>query len=101
MRLTQRLIEAIDTQKGTSYLRQIEMTVDQVVTHYDPAYGVQFWRDVAIYGLKEAMMYLDGFVKSKGGKGYDHKDEFNDLSVIRAELENLAPEYKSRLVRFR
>ena len=47
-----------DTNRGTDDIRKLEMLVD---AGGNPAVSLQFWRDVAIYGLAEAFVYLKGY----------------------------------------
>lgn len=49
-------LRAYDLEKGESIVREIEMTVDYVLR--DSGYALQFWRDVEVYGLEEAYLYL-------------------------------------------
>lgn len=45
-----------DFNNGTSLIRELEMTVDQEIT--TPGYVPQFWRDVELYGVDEAILYV-------------------------------------------
>ena len=45
-----------DRRKGTSLVRELEMEVDGALT--TPHYSVQFWKDVRLYGLREAVAYV-------------------------------------------
>lgn len=46
-----------DTEKDDSVVRKLEMSVDSVVK--DIGYSIQFWQDVKIYGVDEAILYLE------------------------------------------
>ncbi len=46
----------IDVAQDASYVREIEMTADTALT--SPGYSVQFWRDVQVYGMREAILYV-------------------------------------------
>lgn len=56
MRLYFSRLQEYDLANDTSHVREIEMAVDASLL--DTAYAVQFWKDVRMYGLKEAVLYL-------------------------------------------
>lgn len=45
-----------DIEHDSSIVRELEMHVDVVLTQ--SAYSPQFWKDVRLYGVAEAMLYL-------------------------------------------
>jgi hypothetical protein len=49
-------LRQLDAKHGESYVREIEMAADVALT--TPNYSVQFWRDVAVYGMREAILYV-------------------------------------------
>jgi len=51
------ILAEIDRKEEESYIRLIEMLVDRIASK-TPSYSIQFWRDVKIYGLSEAIVYL-------------------------------------------
>jgi hypothetical protein len=53
-----------DSSHDTSYVRELEMTVDAIVT-FEPAYCAQFFIDCRLYGIDEAKMYLVNFVEKR------------------------------------
>lgn len=99
-RITNQLIVQIDNQRNTSFRRQIDMAVEAITASIDPVYYVQFWRDMTVYGLKMSIMYLDGFVKSKGYAKVDFAAQFCELSEARQELETLAGDFHPRTLSF-
>jgi len=67
-RVTLKIMRAYDASHDSSLVRELEMAVD-ALTKSD-GYSVQFWRDVELYGLREALIYLkehvgftDAFIK--------------------------------------
>src|SRR6516162_6029738 len=57
-RLTQRILEEMDRGDEGSRVRRLEMAVDACLD--DQAYAIQFWQDVNLYGVREALSYLQG-----------------------------------------
>jgi hypothetical protein len=55
-------LAAHDNAKSDSTIRLLEMTVDSVVP--EMGYSIQFWRDVRLYGVDEAIMYLKDHVST-------------------------------------
>lgn len=55
-RIFYRDLVAYDRKNGTSLVRELEMEVDAALT--TSSYAVQFWRDMKLYGLKEAIAYV-------------------------------------------
>lgn len=49
-------LEKYDVENNDSFIRLLEMNVDSVVPQL--GYSVQFWRDVKLYGVDEAIAYL-------------------------------------------
>lgn len=89
-------LEKMDERFDTSMIREIEMTVDAIVTRINPIYGIQFWRDVQLYGIKEALMYLDNFI-AKENKPTRFIAERNELGRMLTEAEDRWNQY-ARLV---
>lgn len=58
--------------------RLIEMVVDNI-TNFNIGINLQFWRDVDLYGLSEAITYL---------KRYCPNADFNKLDSILKDLQN-------------
>lgn len=49
-------LQKYDKNHGTSIVRELEMIADSCIT--SPGYSIQFWRDVALYGIDEAIAYV-------------------------------------------
>lgn len=77
--LYQKDIERLDALNGTSNLRLMEMIVD---TLCEQSYAFQFFYDLKLYGLKEAIMYLDGYLEKRE---YDH-EQYAKLLALKSEL---------------
>lgn len=65
MRITLKKIQALDEQEDKldgegCRVRLIEMMVDSACD-CNVGVSIQFWRDVDLYGLKEAVMLLEGY----------------------------------------
>ncbi len=60
-------------------VRQIEMTVDSLAG-YGP-HVIQFWRDVELYGLREAIIYLEDFLQD-----IPEPDDWIDLKALAAKV---------------
>ncbi len=56
-------LEQHDRNQSDSTIRLLEMTVDNVVP--ETGYSVQFWQDVKLYGVDEAILYLKDTVTDK------------------------------------
>lgn len=54
-RVTLQFLQRIDSERGTSYVRELEMEVDAIP---DRGAVMQFWDDVRLYGVKEAVLYV-------------------------------------------
>lgn len=54
--ITLQRLQKLDEKRQSSNVRLIEMVVDKITNH--DGYSMQFWRDVEICGLREAIMYL-------------------------------------------
>ena len=50
-------LEKYDAENDASIIRELEMSVDSVIRDID--YSVQFWKDVRLYGVEEAILYLE------------------------------------------
>lgn len=79
-----RMLETFDAKNDTSLVRELEMAVDSITCSIDAAYGMQFWRDVALYNVREAYLYLSNFVDSKA-PGRFHQE----LSTVRGKIEEI------------
>lgn len=78
-KLTLRDLEEHDTSHDTSLIRELEMSVDALVSGTEAAYCGQFFYDCRVYGLKEAKCYLLNFVTSKYGHDrHDEECKFNE-----------------------
>lgn len=55
-RITLSMLQSHDEAKGDSVVRELEMAVDGACN--TPGYPVQFWNDVRIYGVEEAIQYF-------------------------------------------
>jgi hypothetical protein len=53
-----------DQSHNTTYVRELEMTVDGIVT-FEPQYSVQFFTDCRLYGIDEAKTYLINFIEKR------------------------------------
>ena len=49
-------LREMDRRDEASRIRLLEMAVDNVLE--DSGYAIQFWRDVELYGVREALTYL-------------------------------------------
>lgn len=56
MKIYQRHIEQYDAEHNKSLLRELEMLIDSIC--YDQGMVIQFFRDLKLYGIREAMAYL-------------------------------------------
>ena len=56
-------LELHDKENDDSVVRELEMCVDNVVPSV--GYSIQFWRDVRLYGVAEAILYLKDIVSEK------------------------------------
>lgn len=63
-RILKRHLEKYDVENNTSLLRELEMSVDNVLA-FNQEYAIQYWRDMELYGLGEANAYLDNFLRDK------------------------------------
>lgn len=52
-----RNLEAFDATAGESVVRELEMDVDNILSH-SAGRIMQFWRDVQLYGVDEAITYV-------------------------------------------
>lgn len=68
-----------DQQNGDCAVRELEMAVDAALYH--SGYSVQFWRDVELYGVQEAIAYV------RNGKMGDHAKIQEAWDSIRERLE--------------
>lgn len=50
-------LENHDREKDDSTIRQLEMSVDSVAPSIE--HSLQFWKDVRLYGVDEAILYLE------------------------------------------
>jgi len=57
-RLIQRILEEMDRRDEGGRVRRLEMAVDACLD--DQVYAIQFWHDVRLYGVREALSYLQG-----------------------------------------
>lgn len=88
-RLYFRDVEKYDAAHGTHNIREIEMIVDSALTTYDPAYAMQFFADFRLYGLKEAMMYLENYVSRTGRTTAAYQQCFAELGQYRIRLQSV------------
>jgi hypothetical protein len=88
-RITLKVLESIDSRNDLFLIRGIEMTVESICIRIDQAYQIQFWEDVRLYGLKEAIVYLDNFVESKSNPLH-FVEERNELGRMLQEATDLA-----------
>lgn len=72
-------IESWDARNGTSYVRELEMAVDKVVT-FDPPYCAQFFVDCRLYGIDEATVYLHKFIDKKYQSPNDLAHDMNAVN---------------------
>lgn len=56
MKVFKRMMDKHDRENDDCIVRQLEMCVDNTII--TPGYSIQFWRDVALYGVEEAILYL-------------------------------------------
>jgi hypothetical protein len=55
-RIFKRDMDSYDERNDESTVRELEMLVDGCLM--DQGYAIQFWRDMDLYGLREAILYL-------------------------------------------
>jgi hypothetical protein len=91
-RLTLSRLREIDDTLSTSYVREIEMLVDSICQPTIPQYPIQFWRDVELYGLQEALLYLSNYVKDivRGVPKHPMQVEFNELKALCEKIQHLS-----------
>lgn len=77
--LRTREMQDYDLQNDESEVRLLEMLVDSGST--DPRLPIQFWRDVDVYGVREAYLYLKGYQEQGLWRG--------DLSKVRDQVNKL------------
>lgn len=83
-RILMRDFEAHDQRREDSTVREIEMAVDALAHEF----CIQFFRDLAIYGLKEAKMYLLDYVQGKYGDTR-HAQETRFHEVVDSVLKRI------------
>lgn len=49
-------LKSFDLFHRTSFVRELEMEADTAIR--SPGYPIQFWRDVSLYGVREAIAYV-------------------------------------------
>lgn len=49
-------LQRYNREREESVVRQLEMTADMAIT--SPGYSIQLWRDVQLYGVDEAILYM-------------------------------------------
>lgn len=64
-RATLQELQRVDSERGTSYVRELEMEVEVIP---DRGAIMQFWRDVGLYGVREAILYV------RNGPWSEHSD---------------------------
>lgn len=64
---------SFDEAHDTSFVREIEMTVDTYMKNNGR--NIQFWKDVQLYGIHEALMFLKN-------DGFDEKVETDVLAIL-------------------
>ena len=83
-------IERFDMQKSESNIRLIEMLVDSCVSEINfptPGYAMQFWQDMRLYGLKEAIAYLDAAAERYGIRSDGYSSACSKLMAVQLDLE--------------
>ncbi len=57
-RITLAILRKYDAEhEDSSIVRALEMEADSAITA--PGYSLQFWRDVQLYGVDEAILYVE------------------------------------------
>lgn len=56
-RITTNRLKKLDEKNGSSHIRLIEMIVDEITGN--DGYSMQFWKDMEVCGLREAILYLE------------------------------------------
>lgn len=93
-RLYQQQLEKFDRINDTSYIREVEMIVDSIVT-FEPRYSMQFFADFRLYGIDEAKTYLIKFV----AKNYQSPDDLaQDISKLSLLIDKIHNAYGTGLV---
>lgn len=82
-RITRQLINDSKLYEG-SVERTIEMIVDSICNH-DAGIGLQFWKDVTLYGLSEAISYLKGYCPVTSDNGDNYIKLYETLESLKAE----------------
>lgn len=82
-------IRQFDLDHDESYIRSLEMTVDGLCGCGHPQVG-QFFKDVMVYGLQEAVLYLEnaGYVVTELRK------EANEIEQVIRDFEKLEKQEK-------
>jgi hypothetical protein len=75
-RIFLRDLEQHDIKKDDSVVRQLEMIVDSCIT--SPGYTLQFWTDVRVYGVDEAILYV---LNGNHGNAFAIKEEWEKIKV--------------------
>jgi hypothetical protein len=81
-RIYLRDLEKFDRENDECSVRSLEMTVD-AATRRMPGYTIQFWTDVRVYGLDEAILFLERTTQA----------DPEELQILVKEVEDL----KSRM----
>ena len=79
-RIKLRALMEHDRIHGDCIVRQFEMATDMLLT--SPGYQLQFWQDVRLYGVREAILYV------KNGEHGDWEAIQREWDLIKDRLED-------------
>lgn len=79
MKYTFTKLSKIDKETDKCVLRQLDMAVSATIT--SPGYGIQFWKDVSLYGVDEAILFV------KNGNHGDWQNLQAEWEKVKAEIE--------------
>ena len=77
-----------DAKEGTSYIRELEMTID--IGEIGSGICRQFFKDFAIYGLREALIYLEQYEENQFVQKGTHAKAEEIAKKIHERHENTA-----------
>jgi hypothetical protein len=75
----------IELENETSYVREMEMTLDMGETPRQNGVVMQFFQDFSVYGVDEAIVYAEGYEK----QGMFKKGTIAKVKDIRKKLPSV------------
>ncbi len=85
-------LRELEEKHDESYVREIEMVADLALTA--PGYSLQFWRDVQLYGMREAILYVRN---GKYGDADAIQERWEDIQKRIGKIEPIAPSPAPRI----